>query len=98
MAVPGATLAGGGIPLGYQQISAATLAAATGLTIPANATIALVSVDTAAVRWRDDGVAPTAAIGMQMLAGSSLTFSGASLTAVKFILATAGPVLNVVYY
>src|SRR6202035_5361473 len=49
---------GGGVPLGYQQITAATLVAATGLTVPSGASIAFVSVDTAPVRWRDDGTAP----------------------------------------
>jgi hypothetical protein len=98
--VPGtAIIGGGGTPLGYQQISAATLATATALTVPTGATVAVVQPDTAAVRWRDDGTAPTGAIGMQILAGATVAFGGASLTAVKFILTTGGsPVLNVSYY
>ena len=101
--IPGTPLiGGGGTPLGYQQISAATLATATALTIPAGAIVALVTVDTAAVRWRDDGTAPTASIGMQMIATatatSSLAFAGASMSAVKFILAAGSPILNVSYY
>jgi hypothetical protein len=101
MAVPGPTITGaGGKPLGFQQISAVTLASATGLTVPTGATCAYVSVDTASVRRRDDGTAPTTSIGMLLTAGSVLTFSGlANLSAVKFILVTGGsPVVNVSFY
>jgi hypothetical protein len=100
MSVPGTPIIGGGAtPLGYQQISAGTLATATALTIPTGATVAVVQPDTAAVRWRDDGTAPTGAIGMQILTGATVAFGGGSMTAVKFILTTGGsPVLNVSYY
>ncbi len=103
MSVPGTPIIGGGaVPLGYQQISAATLATATALTIPAGAMVAMVSVDTAGVRWRDDGTAPTAAIGMALIgtatASPTLAFAGASMSAVKFILISGSPVLNVSYY
>jgi hypothetical protein len=97
--IPGTVVIGGGAtPLGYQQISAATLAASTGLTIPAGATIALVQIDTAPVRWRDDGTAPTASIGMQIAAAGSLAFGGASLFAVRFIAASGSPILNASFY
>lgn len=104
MSVPGTPIIGGGAtPLGYQQISAATLATATKLTVPTGAVVAYVSVDTAAVRWRDDGTAPTTAIGMQIIGTATLSpvvaFAGASMTAVQFILVGAGaPLLNVSYY
>jgi hypothetical protein len=57
---------GGGVPLGYQQISAATLASATNLTVPTGAVLAIIRCETANVRWRDDGTAPTASVGMPM--------------------------------
>ena len=100
MSVPGTPIIGGGAtPLGYQQISAATLATATKLTVPTGAVVAVAQVDTAGVRWRDDGTAPTGAIGMQLSTGGTIAFGGASMTAVQFILATGGsPVLNVSYY
>jgi hypothetical protein len=98
MGAPGPVVTGaGGASLGYQQISAATLAAATGLTIPTGASIAVVRVDTAPVRWRDDGTAPTAAIGMQMLS-TDPPFMFDNLASLKFILASGSPVLNVSYY
>ena len=101
MGAPGPTITGaGGKPLGYQQISAATLAAATGLTVPAGATVAVVidEVASTAVRWRDDGTAPTGAVGMYLPSGTYINFSG-DLSVIKFILATGGsPILNVAYY
>jgi hypothetical protein len=101
MAAPGTMITGaGGKPLGFQQISAATLASATGLTAPTGTTCAYVSIDPASngVRWRDDGTAPTTSVGMLLTAGSVLTFSG-DLTALKFILVSGGsPVANISYY
>jgi hypothetical protein len=85
-------------PLGYQQIVSATLAAATALTVPGTAKFALIAAEGVDVRWRDDGVAPTAAIGMQMPSGGSpLLFSG-DLAALQFIRTAAGSILNVSYY
>lgn len=86
-----------GQPCGYQQISAVTLAAATGLTVPANAKYAFIQVDTAPVRWRDDATNPTASVGIQLAAAGSFWYYG-NLAAIKFILASGSPVLNVSYY
>jgi hypothetical protein len=76
-----------GTPLGFQQIPAATLAAATPLTPPVGATYALVSPTIAGVMWRDDGVAPTAAIGMPIALGQMVAL--ANLAALQFIAAAA---------
>jgi len=98
MSAPGPTISGaGGKPLGYQQILAATLVASTGLTVPAGATVAIVLPEAQAVRWRDDGTAPTAAVGMLQPVGTPLAFSS-NLSTVKFINAVAGTILNVSYY
>ena len=86
-------------PLGYQQISAGTLAASTSLTVPAGATFAVVQVEASTVRWRDDGTAATATVGMILTPGSTLTLSGAAeLAAVQFILQSGSPILDVSYY
>jgi uncharacterized membrane protein YgdD (TMEM256/DUF423 family) len=96
MAVPGPNITGaGGTAKGYQQITLS--GAATGLTVPALSTVAYVQVDTAPVRWRDDGTAPTSTIGMQIPIGGTVTFSG-DMSVVKFIAASGTPVLNVSYY
>lgn len=86
------------VALGYQQITAATLAAATPLTVPAGANFAIIAADAAEVRWRDDGVAPTASVGMPLSnTGAPLEYSG-PLSKIQFIALTGSPILNVSYY
>ena len=86
-------------PLGYQQITAGTLASATALTVPTGATIAVIEVEAANVRWRDDGTSPTASVGMILSPNNVLTISGAAeLAAIKFILQSGSPILDISYY
>jgi hypothetical protein len=81
--------------LGYQQI---TLSGASSLTVPAGANFAIIAVETAAVRWRDDGTAPTSSVGMPLSnTGAPLEYSG-PLANIQFIAQTGSPVLNVSYY
>jgi hypothetical protein len=84
-------------PLGYQQMTSIT--AATALpSIPASATMATITVEAQAVRYRDDGVNPTASVGVLLPVGTVQTFYGAAeLAALKFIAATSGAILNVAY-
>lgn len=79
-----------------QFISAGTLASATGLTVPALATIAQICVETAPVRYRDDGVAPTATVGMLWPVGCN-PYAG-PLKNVQFIAASGSPTMDVSYY
>lgn len=89
--------------LGYQQITSLTSAAA--LTVPQRdlqglnqkPTFALITPLTAAVRWRDDGVAPTASIGMPLAAGVTLQYDG-DLTKIRFIENGGTAELNISYY
>lgn len=89
--------------LGYQQIT--SLSASTGLTVPtrdlngmiAEPTLALIVAETKAVRWRDDGTAPTASIGMPLATGVPLAYDG-DLNAIRFIQQEASAVLNISYY
>ena len=89
--------------LGYQQIT--SLSAAANLTVPARdkmgnkqqATIALITPEAQAVRWRDDGIAPTATVGMPLAVGVTLQYDG-DLTNIKFIEQTASAKLNISYY
>lgn len=85
------------VAVGYQQIT--SLNSAVGLTVPTGgADVAIIAADTAAVRWRDDGTAPTASIGMPLSnTGSALEYSG-SLSKIQFIAQTGSPVLNISYY
>lgn len=82
--------------LGYQQIT--VLTASTGLTVPAGAATAVVNVESQAVRWRDDGTAPTATVGMPLAAGSTYTFTISQLSVLRFIEQAVGAKLNVSYY
>lgn len=89
--------------LGYQQIT--TLSSAQSLTVPVRdvnglsvkPSIALITPETQAVRWRDDGVAPTASVGMPLAAGVTLQYDG-DLTKIQFIEQTASAKLNISYY
>lgn len=90
--------------MGYQQIS--TLSSAQSLTVPeinpvtglkVMPTIALITPETNGVRWRDDGVAPTASVGMPLAAGVSLQYDG-DLKKIQFIEQTASAKINISYY
>jgi hypothetical protein len=84
-----------GSPLGMQL--GLDVDAAQPLTAPAGARFAIVTCEQVAVRWRDDGTAPTAAVGFPLAVGSVLTYSG-NLAAIKFIGQFAGATLDVAYF
>jgi len=81
--------------LGYQQITA--LNNAVPLTVPTGARFARIVAEAQAVRWRDDGNAPTATVGVPLAVGTELTYDG-NLSAIQFIEQTASAKLNVSYY
>jgi len=81
--------------LGYQQIT--SLSGATNLTVPATATYAVIVPETQAVRWRDDGTAPTASIGMPVAVGAALLYDG-NLRGIQFIEQAASAKINISYY
>jgi hypothetical protein len=85
------------VPLGYCQL---TPAAATALStcsggIPAGANTILMSADTANIRWRDDGTAPTSGTGVSLVFGQlPVTYNG-TLSKIQFI---GSGTLNVLFY
>ena len=90
---------------GYQQIVG--LAASTALTVPtANLTgsaqatpkLALLQAESQNIRWRDDGTAPTASIGMILNAGADPYPFDGDLSKIRFIQVGATATLNVSYY
>lgn len=89
--------------LGYQQIT--SLSGSTALTVPATdaygnklkPTVAFIVAESQAVRWRDDGTAPTASVGMPLAVGEPFAYDG-DLTRIRFIEQTASATLNIAYY
>ena len=89
--------------LGYQQIT--DLSSAVSLTVPqkdlsglaGTPRIAIITPEGQGVRWRDDGVAPTASVGMPLAAGVTLQYDG-DLSQIQFIQQSATAKLNITYY
>ena len=71
-AVAPATKQGSLTPLGFCQLSVTTAAQTSSCSggIPSGATWALICNEGAAARYRDDGTAPTASVGMPLSTGS----------------------------
>lgn len=85
-----------GKPLGFQQIALDTTAV--GLTVPAGASIAVITVAVANASWRDDGTDPTAAIGHIMTTTHEPLVYRGDPRRIKFIEVSGAPLLNVTYY
>lgn len=83
---------------GYVQMT--SLGSATAFSsVPSDASYAVVTVESQAVRWRDDAVNPSATVGMPIAVGNSTTFNGrANILATKFFEQAGGAKLNVSYY
>lgn len=82
---------------GYQQVTG--MSASTPLpSRPAVVRRAIIQAEAQAIRWRDDGTAPTATVGMLIPAGGELRYDGADMSAFRMIQVTAGAIANVAYY
>lgn len=89
--------------IGYEQIT--SLSSSTALNAPATdanglscrPSFALITCEGAPVRWRDDGNAPTASVGMPLAAGVTLQYDGDMLK-IRFIQQSTGAKLNISYY
>lgn len=102
---PGTTVTGqvSGTPggAGTYQLSAsntASSASATSGGIPPGATMAMLQSETADVRYRDDGGAPTAAIGNIVVHGTTPELYSGTLSALRFIALSGSPLLDVAFY
>jgi hypothetical protein len=81
---------------GYQQLT--SLGSATGFSsVPAESKLAMIQAESQNVRYRDDGVNPTATVGMLLAAGDMLVYSG-KLADIKFIEVSASAKINVIFY
>lgn len=79
-------------------ISSLTFGSAAAAGIPPGTVLLLITPAAQAIRWRDDGTAPTTAVGYPLAVGSELRYTGNNLAALRVIAQTAGAVLNVVAY
>lgn len=84
------------VPTGHSQVTSLSSAATVG-TVPAATDYAVIQVQDQQVRWRDDGTAPTATVGMLMSPGDVLKYDG-NLASLKFIEVAASAKLNVSFY
>lgn len=78
-------------PLGYEQLT--TLSSAKAFTVPTGAVRLVVQAEGDDLRWRDDGTNPTASVGMILLEGDSIVYSG-TLSAFKVIEVNGGGKAN----
>lgn len=92
--------------LGHGQFAAGGVDASTLLStitvggvvgIPAGAVGCQLQCSAQAIRWRDDGTAPTAAIGFPLAVGTPLTFEG-NLAQLRLISQVAGAVVDVRFF
>jgi hypothetical protein len=80
---------------GFQAIP--DLSVAVGLSVPSGSTLVILSIETSSIRWRDDGVDPTAIVGMLLLPGQTFIYNG-DLSAIKFIDVTSGAAIVANFY
>lgn len=86
-------------PLGYRQILAAQVDPGVQLAgVPDGTSLILIIAEAQAIRWRDDGTAPTATVGQPLAAGIELRYTGRSPSNLRFISQTAGAIINLTFY
>jgi hypothetical protein len=87
------------VSLGYCQLSVTTavLVSTCSGGIPAGATFAWITPETAAIRWRDDGTAPSATVGNPVSAGQQLVYGGL-LASLQVVAQSGTATVNVAFY
>lgn len=86
---------------GTYQLSASNTASSASLTsggIPPNATMVTLQAETANVRWRDDGGAPTTSIGNILVSGQNPSLYTGTVSQLQFIAATGSPLVDAAFY
>ena len=93
--------------LGYAQsgtvdastlISSLTFQGQPAAGIPSGTVLILITPQAQAIRWRDDGTAPTAAIGYPLPVGSELRYTARDMNNLRVISQVAGAVVNCIAY
>lgn len=83
-------------PVGFRQLT--SVSGVTSLPGVAGAELVLIQAESKNLRIRDDGVAPTTAVGFQLFAGDTLWYNGTDLTALQLIEESASAKVNLLYY
>lgn len=89
------------VPVGYCQLTATGTAALVSTCtggIPVGASVAYISVETANIRWRDDGTAPTTSAGMPIVAAAAPFLYQGDLTKLQVIAVSGSPVVDLAFY
>ena len=93
--------------LGYAQsgavdastlISSLTFQGQPGAGIPPGTAFMIITPQEQAIRWRDDGAVPTAAVGYPLPSGTELRYDGADMANLRVISQVAGAIVNVIAY
>jgi hypothetical protein len=87
------------VACGYQQLTVTTVQS---LTIPvkcgSNPSLVVIKAEAQAVRYRDDGTAPTATVGMPVaVTDTPISYEG-TISALQFISQTGSGVVNAIFY
>ena len=87
------------VPCGYLQVTVTTVQS---LTIPtacgSNPSLAVIKAETQALRYRDDGTAPTATVGQPIaVTDAPIAYEG-TISALQFIAQVSGGIVDVLFY
>ena len=88
-----AQIAAGGVD-SSTLVSTATFGASAVAGLPLGTTFLLITVTAQAVRWRDDGTAPTTAVGYPLPVNTELVYSGTGMGQLRLIGQVAGAIVN----
>lgn len=83
--------------LGYQQIALAVGTVTQAPIAPPGTIVALLKVEGAPVRYRDDGADPTQSVGMPLTVGESLVYDAVMLD-MRLTAQQPGAIVNIAYY
>jgi hypothetical protein len=89
------------VPVGYCQLTAtgsAALVSTCSGGIPVGTSVAYITVETANIRWRDDGTAPTTSAGMLIVAAAPVLLYQGDVTKMQIIAVSGSPVVDISFY
>ena len=79
-------------------VSTATFGGQPGAGIPPGTTHILIQPAAQAIRFRDDGTAPTTTVGYPIAVGTEFIYAGSAMSQLRLISQAAGAVVNLVAF